>query len=162
MLRPKLQTLSNFYWPEMVNHNHSDQSEVSGNGPKWFAIPNNLVLENKIKWRYNTRSLSCFMALLLGPAHPDKCHLAFGPLRLKIAWPCLLHYGPNEFLIPKNLGIDTKNKFLACSERKLQIWACLSHYNWSNWPKRAILATQVNLRCLEMVPMNFSYPKTWG
>ena len=36
--------------------------------------------------------------------------------------------GPNEFLIPKNLGIDTKNKSLACSEPKLQIWACLSHY----------------------------------
>ena len=62
MLRPKLQTLSNFYWPEMVNHNHSDQSEVSGNGPKWFSIPNNPVLENKIKWWYNTRSL--LLALL--------------------------------------------------------------------------------------------------
>ena len=58
--------------------------------------------------------------------------------------------GPNEFLMPKHLGIDTKNKSLACSEQKLQIWACLSHYGWPNWPKMAILATQVNLRCLKM------------
>ena len=30
--------------------------------------------------------------------------------------------GPNGFLIPKNLGIDTKIKPLACSEPKLEIW----------------------------------------
>ena len=29
--------------------------------------------------------------------------------------------GPNEFPMPQNLGIDTKIKSLACSERKLQI-----------------------------------------
>ena len=38
--------------------------------------------------------------------------------------------GPNEFLMPKHLGIDTNNKSLACSEQKLQIWACLSHYQF--------------------------------
>ena len=32
--------------------------------------------------------------------------------------------GPKEFLIPKNLGIDTKIKSLAWSEPKLQIWPC--------------------------------------
>ena len=30
--------------------------------------------------------------------------------------------GPNGFPMPRNLGIDTKIKSLACSERKLQIW----------------------------------------
>ena len=30
--------------------------------------------------------------------------------------------GPNRFPIPKNLGIDTKIKSVACSEPKLQIW----------------------------------------
>ena len=30
--------------------------------------------------------------------------------------------GPNGFPMPKNLGIDTKIKSLACSEPKLQIW----------------------------------------
>ena len=30
--------------------------------------------------------------------------------------------GANEFPIPKNLGIDTKIKSLACSEPKLELW----------------------------------------
>ena len=30
--------------------------------------------------------------------------------------------GPNGFPMPRNLGIDTKIKSLACSEQKLQIW----------------------------------------
>ena len=32
--------------------------------------------------------------------------------------------GPNEFLMPKNLGRDAKNKYLAGSEPKLEIWPC--------------------------------------
>ena len=50
--------------------------------------------------------------------------------------------GPNQFPIPKNLGIDTKIKSLTCSEPKLQfrpIYPILM-------AKMAILATQVNLR----------------
>ena len=31
--------------------------------------------------------------------------------------------GPNGFPMPKNLGIDTKIKSLACSEQKLEIWS---------------------------------------
>ena len=30
--------------------------------------------------------------------------------------------GPNQFPIPKNLGMDTQTKSLACSEPKLPIW----------------------------------------
>ena len=33
----------------------------------------------------------------------------------------MFEIGPNGFPMPKNLGIDTKIKSLACSERKLQI-----------------------------------------
>ena len=125
---------------------------------------------------------------------------------------------PMNFSYPKNLGIDTKNKSLACSEQKLEIWPCfewpkwlkMSIYHLAIWPLRLIwsvlkrsqwisharkpgdthqkqvfsmfrtkvgnlamfsvaemaknghLATQVNPSGLKMVPMNFSYPKTWG
>ena len=66
---------------------------------------------------------------------------------------------PNEFIMPKNLGIDTKTKSLACSEPKLDIFIGFSEIG-QKWPKMAILATQVNLRCLKIVPMNFPCPKT--
>ena len=68
--------------------------------------------------------------------------------------------GPNEFLMPQNLGIDTKNKSLAGSEPKLQVWPCYLILTGRNGQKMASLATQVNLGCLKMVPMDFSYPKT--
>ena len=54
---------------------------------------------------------------------------------------------PNEFPIPKNLGIDTKIKSVACSEPKLQIWPFyLMATNpktaitpkWMFWPLRSI------------------------
>ena len=36
--------------------------------------------------------------------------------------------GPNEFLMPKNLGIDPKIKSPACIEPKLDIW-----HIWPSW-----------------------------
>ena len=38
--------------------------------------------------------------------------------------------GPNQFPMPNNLGIDTRNKFLACSEPELPMWPL-------EWPKMA-------------------------
>ena len=66
--------------------------------------------------------------------------------------------GLNRFPMPKNLGIDTKIKSLTCSEPKLQF----RPFYPILMAKMAILATQVNLRCLEMVSISFLCPKTWG
>ena len=70
--------------------------------------------------------------------------------------------GPNEFPMPQNLGIDTKIKYLAHLEPKLKIWPF--QLIWANpkWPQMAVLATQANLRCLKIVPMNFPWSKTLG
>ena len=73
--------------------------------------------------------------------------------------------GPNEFLIPKNLGIDTKNKSLACSEQKFQIWACLSHYDWPNWPKitkNGHFGHSGQSEVSENGPIEFPIPKNLG
>ena len=45
--------------------------------------------------------------------------------------------GPNGFPMPKNLGIDTKIKSLACSEPKLQFrhfYLPLTGWNGNKWP----------------------------
>ena len=68
--------------------------------------------------------------------------------------------GLNGFPMPKNLGIDTKIKSLACSEPKLQIWPFYLIITGPKWPQMAILGTQVRLRCVKIVPINFPYPKT--
>ena len=52
--------------------------------------------------------------------------------------------GLNGFPMPKNLGIDTKIK------SKVMIFAIFL-------PQMAILATQVSLRCLKLVPNDFPY-----
>ena len=55
------------------------------------------------------------------------------------------HSRPNEFLKPKTIGIDTKVKSLACSNLKL--------------PINGHLATPVILRGMNVISMNFSFPK---
>ena len=68
--------------------------------------------------------------------------------------------GPIGFPMAQNLGIDTKIKALACSEPKLQIWPLKLILSGQNGHQMAILAIEVNLRCLEMVPSDFPCPKT--
>ena len=51
----------------------------------------------------------------------------------------------NEFLKPKTIGINTKVKSLACSNQKL--------------PINGHLATPVILRGMNVISMNFSFPK---
>ena len=48
---------------------------------------------------------------------------------------------PNEFPMPQHLGIDTKIKYLAHLEPKLQIWPF--QLIWANpkWPHIVVLAT---------------------
>ena len=46
--------------------------------------------------------------------------------------------GLNEFLMPKNLGVDTKIKSLACSEPKLHIWPSRRAEMAKNGQKMAI------------------------
>ena len=49
--------------------------------------------------------------------------------------------GPNRFPMPKNLGIDTKIKSVACSEPKLQFWPIQTwpkFPKWPFWPLRSI------------------------
>ena len=120
---------------------------MSENGPNGFPMPKNLGIDTKIMF------------------------LACAELKLEV-WPSYLiwsghkwpfgHSGqsevsendPNEFPMLKNLGIDTKIK----SEPKLHFWPS----RLAEMTKNGHLATHVNLRCLKMVPMNFSCPKTWG
>ena len=54
----------------------------------------------------------------------------------------MFEIGPNGFPMPKNLGIDTKIKSLACSERKLQIRPdmCTVLQNSAKWPNSAKMA----------------------
>ena len=65
--------------------------------------------------------------------------------------------GPSGFP-PKNLGIDTKIKSLRCSDL-FQIWPFYLINTDQKCPQMGILATQVNLGCLKMVPMDFPCPK---
>ena len=56
--------------------------------------------------------------------------------------------GPNEFLIPKNLGIDTKNKSLACSKPKLEIWPDFFGTNFQTAKKCLNIALIQKIRAL--------------
>ena len=49
--------------------------------------------------------------------------------------------GPNGFPMPKNLGTDTKIKYLACSEQKLEFWPSYIIWSGQNGHQMAILAT---------------------
>ena len=60
--------------------------------------------------------------------------------------------------MPKNLGVGTKIKSLACSEAELLLEGLLDLLQ----PTEPVLDLQVNLRPLEMVPNDSPYPKTWG
>ena len=51
--------------------------------------------------------------------------------------------GPIGFLMSQNLGIDIKIKFLGL--------AILAYFEWLQWPQMAVLATQVNQRCLKII-----------
>ena len=53
--------------------------------------------------------------------------------------------GPNGFPMPKNLGIDTKIKFLACSEQKLQRACCLKD-KYSPGERRMYLKPKFDVR----------------
>ena len=141
----------------MTTNDHfgnSGPSEVSENGPNEFPMPKNLGIDTK------TKSLACsepkfpiwpFYLILTDPKMATNGH--FG----NSGQSEVSENGPNEFPIPKNLGIDTKIKSLACPEPNLSIWP---FYLILTDPKMAILATQANLRCLKTVPMHFPCPKT--
>ena len=58
----------------------------------------------------------------------------------------------------KNMGIDTKIKSLA----KLTNLAIRAYFEWPKWPQMAVLATQVNLRCLKIFTLDFPCTITWG
>ncbi len=109
---------------------HSGQSAVSENGPNGFLIPKNQWIGTKFK------SLAC-----------SEPKLNIGPFSIILTghkW-TFGHSGQseesghdhNEFLMPTNLGIDTKIKSLTCSEPKLQIWPfdlILNGQNCHKWP----------------------------
>ena len=70
--------------------------------------------------------------------------------------------GPNRFPIPKNLGIDTKIKSVACSEPKLQIWP---FYLFATNPKMAIngrFGHSGQSEVSENGPNRFPMPKALG
>ena len=58
----------------------------------------------------------------------------------------------------KDLRIDTEIKSLAYSELKLEV----GHFTIFWVAINDNLATQANLGCLKMVPMDFLSPTTWG
>ena len=62
----------------------------------------------------------------------------------------------------QNLWDRHQNQVYGMFRTKVTNLAILSHFDWPKWPQTAILATQVNLRCLKMVPMDFPCPKTKG
>ena len=79
---------------------------MAENGPNGFTMPNNLAIDTKITF------LECSEPKLR--VWPLYGHLSghFGLFgQSEVA-----ENGPNEFPMPKNLGIDTKIAILACSE----------------------------------------------
>ena len=69
----------------------------------------------------------------------------------------LLEMVPNDSPYPKTWGLK-KIRALACSEAELLHEELLDLLQ----PIQAVLALQVHLRPLEIVPNDSPYPKTWG
>ena len=64
--------------------------------------------------------------------------------------------GPNGFSMAKNQGIATKINHVQNHSYKF------GHFMLILTAKMAILATQVNMRCLKMVSLDVPWSKTWG
>ena len=142
-------------WPKMAKNGHfghSGQSEVSENGPNEFLMPKNLGRDAKNKYLAGSEPKlpvwPCF--LILTDRNGQK-------------WPFghsgqseVPENGPNGFLIPKNLGIDTKIKSLACSEPKLEIWPDFFGTNFRIAKKCLNIALIQKLRALSFLQF---YPK---
>ena len=131
---------------------HSGQSEVSENGPNEFLMPKNLGRDAKNKYLAGSEPKlpvwPCF--LILTDRNGQK-------------WPFghsgqseVPENGPNGFLIPKNLGIDTKIKPLAWSEPKLEIWPDFFGTNFRIAKKCLNIALIQKIRALYFLQF---YPK---
>ena len=125
----------------------SGPSEASGNGPKWFPIPKNLGFKK-------IRSLACIEAELLPEVLLDLLQPVQAVLALQVHLRPLAMV-PNDSPYPKTWGLK-KIKFLAYPEAKLLREDVLDLLQ----PVQAVLALQVNLGPLEMVPNDLPYPKT--
>ena len=79
-------------------------------------------------------------------------------LAIRVNLRCLKN-GSNGSTMSQHLGIDTKIKSLTCLEPNLLFSPFYLTFTGQNV---AILATQVNLVCPEMVSIYFPCPKTWG
>ena len=63
-----------------------------------------------------------------------------------------------KYPMHQNLLIDIKIKYLACSKAELLHKVIIDLI----LPVQSVLDLQVNLRLLEMVPIDSPYSKTWG
>ncbi len=134
--------------------NHSGQSEVSENGPNGFPMHQNLGIDTKIK------SLACLEPKLKFGHFIlfDRPKWPFLPLRsIQGVWKWSQWISHAQ-----NLWDRHQNQVYGMFRTKVTNLAILSHFDWPKWPQTAILVTQVNLRCLKMVPMDFPCPKTKG
>ena len=126
---------------------------MSENGPNRFPIPKNLGIDTKIKsvacsepklqiWPFYRLRLTPEMATNVRFGHSGQCEVS--------------ENGPNRFPIPKNLGIDTKIKSLACSEPKLEIWPDFFGTNFRIAKKCLNIALIQKIRALYFLQF---YPK---
>ena len=122
---------------------------------------------------YHMSNVKCHMSNVICQMSNVICHMSNVKCQTprRHPWPptactgCSCYSGPSEasgngpkwFAIPKNLGLK-KIRALACSEGELLHEELLDLLQ----PIQAVLALQVHLRPLEIVPNDSPYPKTWG
>ena len=135
---------------------HSGQSKVSETGLKWLPIPKNPGIDTKIK------SVVLYKVKLWFRGGGARHH--FGPEWL--FWPLRSVWGiwnsSQMISHAQKHGDRHQNQVSSMFRTKVRYLTILTGRNGQKWPKNGNLASQVDLRCLKMVAMNFSCPKTWG
>ena len=98
---------------------HPGQSQ---NGPKWIPISKNLGLDTKIKSLGLSKQKLQFWDFLVPWTYFWLSEMAKKDNFGHSGQSEVSGNGLNQFPMPKNLGIDTKIKSVACSQLKLQFW----------------------------------------
>ena len=132
-----------YSWP-------SGQSAASENDLKWLPISKNMGLDTRSK------SLACSEAELLPSCNFTPWSRPWPPTACTV---CSWHSGQSEAFenglkwlpMPKNMGLDTRTMFLACSEAELEFH--FLKYSWSptapppsSWPSGRSGASENGLK----------------
>ena len=144
--------------------NHRWRSLIHFHWLFYFFGAKNLIIifkENFRKWSHFLRFFHNFLhyGVFVKQCWNSLLEVILGllqPLHSVDLWSEADESGPKWFPIPKNIGMDTKNKSPAWVTISLLevIFGLLQ-------PLHPLLDLQVGLRLLKMVPNDFPWPKTW-